>query len=827
MDAKSKRMNGRRALGGIADIFFSPTYGETPRVGETGETVAPRGATGRRAVARLMIFCALAFLLARAHAVWSAYPFGLALICASNRFVPLGYAAICLGAASNGIGTPIYITFYTLAFLLRLFFSRPRSGGRFLPASHAFFCEPTALRISAATVSGFAFAVYELLAGGFAVASILYAASMLALTLLFCVAFLPFFESRVDPIEVALGSEHEIQSAVSPIWLEVSVASLLFALTLSLDGIEYFGISADYCLAALAALVVARRFGALRGSVAGLIASLGTGIASIAYMPAFALVGLAAGLLRRSGAVLSTFIGCAVGALLAIYASGARGLVELLPELVIAATLALPIMKLSRIGGEIRERSADPSESASTADAGGGSHGARLDQLSRTFSSLSEVFYGLSGALRRPELSGGARVRDSVSKKYCSSCSRAAECAAATGARLSETAERTVNGSAPCGVALAEAFPEDCPSLREAVAEAEAALEGCRENRRRSKSSELFGFEYDSVASLISEADEAARAEERLDMKLGIRLRDALRESGIAVDEVTVRGERHRRIVAEGVRWESHGGSAEELRRRFEEICGTRLTNPSWELDGERVRLELSSMPRLSAELFCLSRGREETDGDLICSFENQNGYFYALLSDGMGSGGDAAYASGLCGVFLEKLLTLGVSKANSLRMLNNLMRNKGSEASATVDLFELDLISGRACFVKSGAATSYVRRGSDLFRIRSKTVPIGILRSLDAEQTAFDIREGDRIIMLSDGVSQTAEESPWLIELLSRPLPHDPREIASMILARAREGSGEADDMTVGVICVEAASEESRGGTVASPVAGDERRNA
>ena len=213
----------------------------------------------------------------------------------------------------------------------------------------------------------------------------------------------------------------------------------------------------------------------------------------------------------------------------------------------------------------------------------------------------------------------------------------------------------------------------------------------------------------------------------------------------------------------------------------------------------------MSSVRRLSAELFCVSRGREGVSGDVICSFENREDYFYALISDGMGSGSDAAYASGICGIFLEKMLSAGNSMSSSLKMLNNLMRNKGSEASATIDLLELDLIASRACFVKSGAAPSYVRRGDDLFRIRSKTVPIGILRALDAEQTAFDIKEGDLIIMLSDGIAQTPEEAPWLVEILSSCEDSEPRELAERLLERARVENGEGDDMTVGVVRITA----------------------
>lgn len=795
--ARARDINRRT----LHDLLFSPS--------PQPESVDKPKLT-RRAALRVMLFCALCFLFSRAHAVWSAYPFGLALICASCRFVPLGLLSLCLGAGVNQIGAPVYIAVYILAVTLRLWLSFPRKKRRFLPESGGIFREAPQLRISIAIVSGFACAVYELLAGGLTTPSILYGVSMIAITVFFCALFIPYFESDIDPIDALFPNRaHDRRgepsgTRVATVWIELSVIALLFVSVVSLSGIEYFSISADYCFAAAATLVIARRFGPLRGCAAGLICSLGAGLVSIGYTPAFALLGLVTGLLRRLGVWLSAAAGCVVGILLAIYTDGAGGIIALLPELVVSTVIALPIMKLSGVHGDVEVESAREGETLE-GERGRptGATDARLRRLGETFASLSDVFHNVSDTMKRPELSGGSRVSDEVRKKYCVGCPRESVCARDTGESLRATAERLAGGlhTKRDSSAFAELIPSDCPCLGQILGEVEEILASCVENRRRAKSSELFAFEYDGVAKLLSEAAERDRIENREDIKLGIRLREALREHGIVTGDVSVYGSRRKYVTAGGVHWEGRGSSADELRETFEGICGCRLSNPSWEIDGEHVTLEMSSVRALSAELFCASLGREAENGDVICSFENREDYFYALLSDGMGSGSDAAYASGICGIFLEKMLSAGNSISSSLKMLNNLMRNKGSEASASIDLLELDLIASRACFVKSGAAPSYVLRGDDLFRIRSKTVPIGILRALDAEQTAFDVKAGDLIVMLSDGIAQTPEEAPWLVELLTGARDADPHELAERILERARIENGGSDDMTVGVV--------------------------
>ena len=99
--------------------------------------------------------------------------------------------------------------------------------------------------------------------------------------------------------------------------------------------------------------------------------------------------------------------------------------------------------------------------------------------------------------------------------------------------------------------------------------------------------------------------------------------------------------------------------------------------------------------------------------------------------------------------------------------------------------------------FYKCGSAPSYVKRGTSLYRIRSRTSPLGVLSELDAERIRVDVSEGDYIIMFSDGVSADGE-SPWLIEVLSEPADDDPADYARKILEAAKKNAATTDDMSV-----------------------------
>lgn len=190
--------------------------------------------------------------------------------------------------------------------------------------------------------------------------------------------------------------------------------------------------------------------------------------------------------------------------------------------------------------------------------------------------------------------------------------------------------------------------------------------------------------------------------------------------------------------------------------------------------------------------------------GDAIVSFEAE-GKYYMLISDGMGSGREAALTSGVCAAILQRLIGAGAGLETSLKMLNNIIRAGERECSATVDIAEIDLLTGKARFIKSGAAPSFVLRGGSIFRLQSKTVPIGILRALDAEMIRFDILPGDRVVMLSDGAARSYEEVPWLLDMMTSDeviLRGSPKDAAAKIVREAAR-RGSSDDITAGVISV------------------------
>ena len=188
--------------------------------------------------------------------------------------------------------------------------------------------------------------------------------------------------------------------------------------------------------------------------------------------------------------------------------------------------------------------------------------------------------------------------------------------------------------------------------------------------------------------------------------------------------------------------------------------------------------------------------------GDTVNIFSLGREKQYALISDGMGSGADAALSSRICAVFMEKMISAGSTCKTASKMLNGFLRNKGGgslhECSATLDLLEADLGRGTARLYKCGAAPTYVFRAGELFKLTSRTLPLGIIKDIDSKKLKFDLKAGDVIIMVSDGVTQGKEECPWLYELLRKTLDAESIDRAvELILDRAARECA-ADDISV-----------------------------
>ena len=204
---------------------------------------------------------------------------------------------------------------------------------------------------------------------------------------------------------------------------------------------------------------------------------------------------------------------------------------------------------------------------------------------------------------------------------------------------------------------------------------------------------------------------------------------------------------------------------------------------------------------------FCLSYPKEEggISGDSASFLETANGTSVIALSDGMGSGMVAREESKSAIELLEQFIEAGFEKELAINMINSvLLLRSAEEKFATLDICTVDLYTGKAEFMKMGAAAAYILRDGKIIAIRSQTLPVGILRHISMDKNDMILKHNDMVLLMTDGIMEAVgdaqEDVAWLSSLFETFYSSNPQDVADYILQEAKKKAenGKKDDMTV-----------------------------
>lgn len=204
-----------------------------------------------------------------------------------------------------------------------------------------------------------------------------------------------------------------------------------------------------------------------------------------------------------------------------------------------------------------------------------------------------------------------------------------------------------------------------------------------------------------------------------------------------------------------------------------------------------------------SAQFKC--KDGETKCGDSYYYDKLENDKYFIALSDGMGCGDDAAKESDSVLKLTKSLINSGIPKLRAVEMINSIMAIKFSEEErfSTIDLSSIDLFTGDSEFIKIGAAVSYIKSGDNVISISAKTLPIGVLDKADYDITKRKLKDGDILVMISDGMLDYGindEEGDWVRDFLEKTQLINPDSISNEIMKKAKKISKSKikDDMTV-----------------------------
>lgn len=762
-----------------------------------------------------MLYILWGYILGESTVFFGAKPFGIAFLCAADRKVAYLYAGLCVSAlVTGGNGTVIYICVYTATVLIRVL-SRltvdnpwadkskegelPATLGEILPSV---FRENIFLRMATSCVSAFMFGIYALAGGGF----------------LFYDLYGMIISMVAAPVLVALYygffSEKEVSYNRKFIAFTALAASVVYAAR----NMTLAGVSASVFGVMLLTLYISRKMGTVYALIVGTVCGLAY---SPMLAPMFAFAAIASGTLWNLSAVFSIAAACSVCSAWSLYVRGIGALNGILPAVIASSLIYAVADRLFFAGAKTKENIAVTEDVKTECCVLGQAELSRIilddseqkiKTICETFDSLSTLFYSLGERMREPAAADIKQICDSAFDACCAGCEMRSTCweteytgsLAAVGHICTLLKEKGQISESD----VPSRMKERCARMPDIIDEINQNSMNHMQQILLGDKTEIFALDYESMSELLAQSMVAQKNDYEYCGELNRKICARMNELGVGVESTLVYGTRKRGFLIRGRDSAVLRTNGEKIREAVEEISGTPLTMSIEGADDGYTDVIMRTARQYRAEYAkrtLKADGEDGFCGDTVNIFENSSDCFYSFISDGMGSGRDAAFTSGICSVFLSKMLSASNRCDTSLRMLNGFLRNKGNgsmhECSATVDLMELDMITGKASFYKSGAAPTYVFREGSLFKLRSNTVPVGIIKELDAKKMSFDVGDGDVVVMVSDGVTQSREECPWLYDLLRANIGKEGLEhIADMIVERAKK-EGATDDISVVVI--------------------------
>ena len=142
-----------------------------------------------------------------------------------------------------------------------------------------------------------------------------------------------------------------------------------------------------------------------------------------------------------------------------------------------------------------------------------------------------------------------------------------------------------------------------------------------------------------------------------------------------------------------------------------------------------------------------------------------------------------------------------------AINMVNSALFALGEDKNhPTLDISEIDLYQGSCALRKVGGAVTFLKRGLEVEQLTTASLPLGIFQQVEVQPIYRQLKDGDYLIMVSDGVVDAFGEDNYevsMVNAIAAIQDRNPGEMAERLLRMTLRTAGGRirDDMTIGVI--------------------------
>ncbi|MED3561337.1 stage II sporulation protein E, partial [Bacillus xiapuensis] len=608
----------------------------------------------------------------------------------------------------------------------------------------------------------------------------------------------------------------------------VGVIIMLASIMTGTIGWQVYDLSVEHIMSRYLVLVFSFIAGATVGSTVGVVTGLIFSLASVSsftHMSLLAFSGVLGGLLKE-GKKIGVSIGLFIATLLiGMYGEGGGSLSQTLMESGAAILLFLltPQFFTSRLAKYIPGTSEYTAEQQKYMRKMRDVTAQRVSQFSGVFSALSNSFSQMD---IEPSEEENMREMDyfmsNVTEKTCQTCFKKEQCWAknfnATYQYMEEIIHEMDQNEGVISPKLSREWDKYCTRSKRMYDVIQTELTFFQANQKLKKqvreSRRLVADQLQGVSEVMENFANEIQRERENHYKQEEQIMEALQEFGIQIEQVEIYSLEQGNVDIEMTIPFFHGhGECEKL-----------IAPMLSDILGETIVVQKEDSPEYmngychanfrSSKKFIVHTGVAHAakdggfiSGDSYSEIELGMGKYAIAISDGMGNGERAHYESNETIQLLQKILQTGIEEQVAIKSINSILSLRTTdEIFSTLDLVMIDLQNAAAKFLKIGSIPSFIKRGNKIIKIQASNLPIGMLEEFEVDVVSEQLKAGDLLIMMSDGVFEGPRHVEnyelWMKRKIQELQTDDPQEVADLIMEEViRSSSGYIDDdMTVTV---------------------------
>lgn len=582
-------------------------------------------------------------------------------------------------------------------------------------------------------------------------------------------------------------------------------------LMLSFGSVSILGVSIGRTLAVLTVLMCARYGSVVGGSISGIATGVVFSLGSVDM--AFLAGGYAFGGLV--GGLFATFGKLPVGAAFTLcsmvlsFASSDKGLVL---SLFIECLLGTGIFMLipADFGNFIRSAFGTSNDGVKD-QAVYRSVTMRLDHAAYALEGVTECVSAVSDKLRKNfDSESDMEVYESAVKRTCAACGLRVYCWDKQKELTKDDFTRLTQVLRATGYVtekdVSDRFTKKCCKQRELAANInESYMEFLNElsaQRRIAQVRSVVAGQFSGLSHMLWDLSEEFQNFETMDTDSTERITEELKNQGIVVVDCSCRVHKSGAMTVEVEIALPRRNQVDIslIHHIVSRSCGRRFDRPTESKAADRLRLVMCEIADYDVEIGSSQHIARDYNlcGDCLDYFLSGTGSMVAVISDGMGSGGSAAVDSNMAVSIMTKLIKAGLSYDCALSVVNSsLMIKSEEESTATLDVADINLFSGKVNLYKAGAPLTYIRKGGRVYKREFPSLPVGILNEVKFSKDTITLHDGDSIVMISDG-AVTGDEK-WLEDLIRTWNEASCQDFASLVVNEAmkRRKDSHDDDIT------------------------------